>query len=261
MIEVSPSKKGERWERIRLNALKRYPLADILLSDLLPADIAEWRDRRLTENVEGSTVRRELILMSGVFTRCRMEWNWINENPVSFIQKPRPNNPRDRRINSDEVAAICKASGYKIGTPIKTTTQLVGALFLLGIETGMRLGEMCKMRPFDIFLDERFVRLENTKNTTNRTVSLSKDAGLILNDVGAANRFVASGVASSTFKKICKGAKIVGLRFHDTRHEAITRLSRKLQILDLAKMVGTKDLKTLMIYYNPTAQEIAARLD
>ena len=55
-------------------------------------------------------------------------------------------------------------------------------------------------------------------------------------------------------------AGIEDLTFHDTRHEALTRLARKLDVLDLARMVGHRDPRSLMIYYNPTASEIAQRL-
>ena len=54
---------------------------------------------------------------------------------------------------------------------------------------------------------------------------------------------------------------ITDLNFHDTRHEATTRLAKKLPIQDLAKVTGHKDLKMLMRYYNPTVQELAQRLN
>jgi integrase len=50
------------------------------------------------------------------------------------------------------------------------------------------------------------------------------------------------------------------LTFHDTRHEAITRLAAKLNVLDLARMVGHRDIKQLQVYYNAPAEEIAMRL-
>jgi integrase len=56
-------------------------------------------------------------------------------------------------------------------------------------------------------------------------------------------------------------AGIPDLHFHDTRHEAITRLSRKLDVLPLARIVGHKDLKQLMTYYNETAENLAKLLD
>jgi integrase len=62
------------------------------------------------------------------------------------------------------------------------------------------------------------------------------------------------------FRKCRDRAGIVGLHFHDSRHEAITRLAQRLDVLDLARMVGHRDLKMLQAYYNATAEEIAARL-
>ncbi len=50
------------------------------------------------------------------------------------------------------------------------------------------------------------------------------------------------------------------LHFHDLRHLAITRLAKKLPILDLARMVGHKDLRMLQIYYNESAEAIAQML-
>jgi len=55
--------------------------------------------------------------------------------------------------------------------------------------------------------------------------------------------------------------KIKDLTFHDTRHEAITRLAKKLDVLDLARMVGHRDIKQLLTYYNKSAKEIASQLD
>jgi integrase len=55
----------------------------------------------------------------------------------------------------------------------------------------------------------------------------------------------------------CKG---LDLNFHDARHEAITRLAQKLNVLELARMVGHRDLNMLQIYYNETAQQLAKKL-
>ncbi|WP_058048192.1 tyrosine-type recombinase/integrase [Janthinobacterium sp. Ant5-2-1] len=64
----------------------------------------------------------------------------------------------------------------------------------------------------------------------------------------------------SLFRKAVTRAGIEGLIFHDARHEAITRLAKKLNILELARMVGHKDIRQLQVYYNETAAEIAKKL-
>lgn len=52
--------------------------------------------------------------------------------------------------------------------------------------------------------------------------------------------------------------------FHDTRHEAITRMvnNQKLPVEILAKVTGHKTINVLVnTYYNPTASEIAKMLN
>ena len=62
------------------------------------------------------------------------------------------------------------------------------------------------------------------------------------------------------FRRARDTTGIKGLTFHDTRHEAITRLASKLNVLDLARMVGHQDIRQLQTYYNATADDIAAKL-
>jgi integrase len=63
------------------------------------------------------------------------------------------------------------------------------------------------------------------------------------------------------FRKLKKMAEVEGFTFHDTKHLACTRLAQKISVFDLARMVGTRDLRTLMIYYNASATDIAKKLD
>ena len=52
-------------------------------------------------------------------------------------------------------------------------------------------------------------------------------------------------------------AMVDDLTFHDLRHTAVTRLAKKLDVMALARMIGHTNLKTLMIYYNPKASDLA----
>lgn len=64
----------------------------------------------------------------------------------------------------------------------------------------------------------------------------------------------------SNWRKAVKAAQVVDLHFHDSRHLAITRLSKVLGLLELARMVGHRDLRMLQFYYNESAAETAAKL-
>ena len=43
--------------------------------------------------------------------------------------------------------------------------------------------------------------------------------------------------------------------------DALFRNAKKLNVLDLARMVGHKDLRQLQVYYNETGEMMAARMD
>ena len=56
-------------------------------------------------------------------------------------------------------------------------------------------------------------------------------------------------------------AGIEGLRFHDLRHEAITRLFEKgLNIMEVASITGHKDLRMLRRYTHLKAEDLARKL-
>jgi integrase len=125
----------------------------------------------------------------------------------------------------------------------------------------MRLGELCKLTNEDIDLQNRFVTLKDTKNGEKRHVPLTLKAVELFKKVINSKLTLDPGVGSTLFRRATRFAQIDDLTFHDTRHEGLTRLARKLDVLDLARMVGHRDPRSLMIYYNPTPSEIAARLD
>lgn len=84
--EVSPKKRGHRWEAIRLEKLGQDPIARVRLADLCATIFAEWRDRRLHE-VSPASVAREMSLLSAVLTQVRREWRLISVNPLSDVRK------------------------------------------------------------------------------------------------------------------------------------------------------------------------------
>ena len=53
--------------------------------------------------------------------------------------------------------------------------------------------------------------------------------------------------------------QIPDLHFHDSRAE-VWRLSGKLDVMELTRVIGHRDLKSLLIYYNPSADDLADRL-
>ena len=261
--EVSDGREGGRWEALRLSKFERdMPFVDKLMSAVSSEDVALWRDSRLREVKPGS-VLREMGLLHSVFEMARREWRWVQANPMNDVGRPKRPKPRKRRITPDEIARIVLALGYTGGKPT-VASQRIAVAFLLAIETGMRSGEIVRLRPHDLHLRDRWLHIPKSKNGDERDVPLSAEAVRLLRLMEPFTDPVfrlTDKVRDVLFREARDAAKIEGLTFHDTRHEAITRLARKLDVLDLARMIGHRDVRSLMIYYNATATEIAKRLD
>lgn len=255
--EVSPGKRGARWELLRLDALAKDTLANVKLFDLRPSDIAGWRDRRL-KSVSGSTVNREMNLISNVFNIAVKEWHWLKESPTKDVRRPREAPPRDRIIAPGEIETLCLVLGFD-GTHIETIGARVGAVFLFCIETAMRSGEACSLGPSAV--RGRVAHLEMTKNGFPRDVPLSKKALELWALTGGQGFGLTSRQVDANFRKARAKTGIDDVVFHDTRHTAITRLAKKMDVLALARMTGHKDIKQLMTYYNESAEEMANYLD
>ena len=262
--QVSTKKKGARWESIRLKRFETYPLADLRLAMVQREDIEYWIDYRLKEGVKPSSVNRELNLLSHCLTHAR-RWRWMAHNPMDDLHRPKNPPHRDRLISEGEIKLVLTSAAYSEDLPVVTQKQKTAVAFLLAIETAMRAGELCSLYNHHIDYDKRTAYLAETKNGHPRLVPLSTEAVRLFKRLPPVEEGpifgMASGTLSTHFKRIVKDTGIEGLTFHDTRHEAITRLAKKLDVLDLARAVGHKDIKQLMTYYNQSAAELAKLLD
>lgn len=251
---IAEAHKGSQPEISRLNQLDKSTLAVVSLDMLTPAKIAEYRDKRLKE-VGPSSVRRELIILSALLKVARDEWGWIRSIPTESVTKPTIPPSRRRGVSDDEVKKVTEQLlKARIG-------KQVADMFALSIETGMRLGEICGIKWDDVA--DKSVTLPETKNGDRRNVPLSHKAREIISGrEGIDNESVftlSSSVASKTFQR-ARDKCVPDLHFHDARSEAITRLSKKLDVMQLARTIGHRDLASLMIYYSESADSLADKL-
>lgn len=264
--EVTPSKRGQRWETVRLTSWltsldhRALPLHK-RLSDLSPEDIAAWRDARQSQRLGGNTILREMGVLSAVLEHTRREWKWITTNPVRDVRKPRTPDHRERVITPGEVAKMCEQMGYSEDAPVTTASQAVAVGFLLAMETGMRCGEVFGLKWSDVH--GAYVRLRQTK-TVPREVPLSREARRLIERMKGRDKVevFAVGVKSvdTLFRRARERAGLSGFTFHDSRHSAATRLALKVDALTLCKIFGWKNASQALQYFNPKASDIAERL-
>lgn len=253
--EVSPKKAGARWEKLRLAAFGLHPIASKALSRITAADIASWREDRL-QSVSGATVRREMNLWQSLFEVCRKEWKWIDHNPVDDVKKPPSPRSRQRGVSSLEIEAL--EPHY-----LSPSEREVFKGFLLGIETAMRAGEMWSLDRSQVDLDLGVAHLDKTKNGDQRDVPLSPRAISLIRELFADGRwtlFAMSNQARDVHFRAGRDRSGIDVNFHDSRSEGISRLSKTFDVLELARVVGHRDIRSLMHYYRTDAAALARRL-
>lgn len=260
--DITPTRKNPRWEEVKLACLRRDPLAKRKLAGLNCDDLASWRDARLGK-VKPATVARELTLLRAVLEYVRKPpLRWIHANPMQDVAWPTTPPGRRRRVTPEEVTAVRLAFGIGKDYQAGTQTQRVGLSFLFALETAMRSGEIVALDWRDVKLSARYVILRATKNGDSREVPLTQAACDILRALpgNEGSVFGLTDALRDALWRKNRPASLRDLNFHDSRGEAVWRLSRKLDLMQLAQVTGHRNYNSLQHYYRATAAELAMQL-
>jgi len=250
--EIVPLKKGAKRDMIRVKFWQREQLSQKGIGTIKQVDVAKWRDARIASGLSGSTVTKDLALLSHVFTIAIKEWGFPLTNPVTMIRKPKAAAGRDRRLLDGEEPRI-----------LDSASPEMRAFIIIAIETAMRRGEIHALKRS--WVRGRVAYLPDTKNGSARAVPLSNRAIEAVNSLplridGNLWQYTID-TYTKTFDRICEANGIEGLRLHDLRHEATSRLFEKgLDIMQVKSITGHKSLQMLNRYTHLKADELAKLL-
>ncbi|MDO9616215.1 MAG: site-specific integrase [Pseudomonas sp.] len=185
--EVTSKKRSSASELSRIQAMQRHPLALRSLASIRGSDMATYRDTRLEEGMAPSTVRRELALISHVFTIARKEWRMESlSNPVELIRQPSVDDARERRILSADVwtrkdgKLVCEHLDELEMIYRHSRSAELPKIVAFAVETAMRRSEITGLLRANVNRDKRVALLPVTKNGSARGVPLSSKAAEIL---------------------------------------------------------------------------------
>lgn len=272
--EVSRRKRGHRFEALRFAAFQRdFPtLCERPLHTITPTDIGEWRDARRAV-VSDSSVQREANLLRNVWTRAILEWGWCPEpSPWSRVKLPSEAPPRTRRSSKSELKRLVRHMGYVTGKPPSTLQTEVAWAYMVAQHTALRAGEVLSLSRSSVNLTDRVMRLDTHKTVERegtRFVPFTKKARRLLAQLDAAALAagrdeyftISAGSLDTLFRKGRDNVLIKGLQFRDSRASALTRLSKRMDVLRLSRISGHRDLNILLkAYYRESAAEVAATI-
>jgi integrase len=264
----SVHKKIVRSETYRLQILiKRWK--DLTLKQVDKQAVLSLRDDLLALGRSGETVNHYFNTLSKLFQMVNSEWDLPLQNPVKGVKRMPPAKGRTKRIAAATEQLL-------LGSCDALSLPLLRSIIQFAIQTGMRRGELMGLTWADIDLPNRKAYLHDTKNGDPRQVPLTQDAVAILSALSkdeSGRAFPMSLVMLRIqFERVCLFAKkqytesgtnpFDDLRFHDLRHEALSRLSDAgLNVIELSHISGHRTISMLKRYVHCSHTAIFMKLD
>lgn len=260
------------WKSARsgLEILRRH-FGHLKIRDITAEDLKEFKELRLGTRTKRrgvrriSSVNRELALLRKVL-HVALKKRWIPFSPfeggqlISLADEVK----RTRVLSRDEESRLLAAC--------ETTKRAhLRAIIICGIDTGMRSGEMFKLKWREVDLEGRRISLVafNTKTETPRVVPITKrllaEMERLWHGSVRDRESLVFGIVTNikrSWKSACDVAGIRGATPHDLRHTAATRMiGQGMELAEVARILGHADIRTTYRYVNLTHDTVGKAME
>jgi integrase len=272
----------------KLTYWKCSEFANWSLVSLRPADLLRWRRVVLDEdNAEygeatGSDAKvgpQTVIHRLNVLAQVYQHWSLAHDQQLTcpVIKGIRPSLPsgRDRRLDSCPNESGLDEEARLLNAAAESSRPWLRAAVVIALETCMRQSELAGLTWGRVRLDVEYpyVDLPKTKNDRARRVPLSCRAveafeslrpAVVVGVIGKLSVLsveTGRGIAHA-FRDAVSDEQFPDLRWHDLRHEAISRLFEFTDLRDHEIMAISGHLRAEMLkrYTHLRADRLAARL-
>lgn len=221
-------------------------------------DVSEEDIIRFQEHLKNTPIQfnRCKSILSKAFSLAEL-WGYRpkNSNPCRGIQKY-PEKKKERFLTAEELERLDTVLKMQEVLRISSPYSLTAIRMLM--YTGCRLSEIITLKWQDVFLEEGYLHLKESK-TGEKTVPLNESARKVLTHLKQekANPYVFKGEKPGTclttlktaWGKIRKLAHLEDVRIHDLRHTfASLAIKQGVDLYTVSKLLGHKDIHTTTRY-------------
>ena len=272
VIERKAESTLDREKYSRAKLLKWFG-DDMPLGQIDAMMVSEYQRERLAVGGSNSSIRQELSMLSKMFELARREWQLPVGNPVADITRVPPDRGRERFLSEKEAALV-------ITEAKKSRNEKFYPYVLLLLHTGMRSGEVAKLRPEALNLEKHTVLVKETKSGRPRNVPLTSTAVEVLDSVtpyksgylflkeqhlkSSSTMLRPGSVFRECWKRLLERLKIQHqedpdqfplvphFTVHDLRHTAGSHLLKQgVDIRIIADILGHSTLQMVLRYTHP----------
>jgi integrase len=261
------------WGKTKAFDLKwlRHEFGSLTVSDLNSDIIVKTFRQSNKDGAGGVTIGARIGYLIGVLSVARSVWHLdaplqaaqdarLALKSISLVTKAAR---RDRRVSDAEITKLLTfCDKFESQVPY-------GELIRFALASGMRAGEICRIRWDDLNEADRTIIIRDRKHPTDKVgndtvVPLLSATGLdafaiIMRQPRDTERIFPIDVRTltSVFPRITARLGLDDLHFHDLRHEAVSRLFEAgYQIQEVALVSGHRDWGQLRRYTHVRAKDL-----
>jgi integrase len=224
--ETQDTKRSAERDAWTVKRLQPY-FSGRVLNDLKRSDVRGYIAARTAAGVKGSTINRELGLLSSALNRARLDWDWEIPNPAQGMREREPEGRKVFLTRDQFDTLLVTASGQK-------RAPYLADLIIVAVMTGCRKGELLGLEWSRVNLAANVIVLRgsDTKAGKSRLVPINeaaKDALQRRLQFRQKHCPEASSVfcgpdgkrmvaVKASYRAACEASGLRGLRFHDLRH-------------------------------------------
>jgi integrase len=260
LAHVKQTKQNRSWKRTQqcLSHLDKF-FGGRKLNNITSKDIDDYklfRQKQMSKNGKypaSATINRELACLKNLFNLAKRWKKFFGENPVSEAGLLGIDNQVERILNPDEEGRL-----------LDSCAPHIRPIIITALNTGMRKGEILSLRWENIDFDNNSITIQATNSKTKKMKRIRINSALrkLLLELklgSGGSEFVFLGVDKkpiksfrTAFSKACKRAGIRGLRFHDLRHTAATRMIEGgANLVAVSHALGHSSINMTMRYAHP----------
>jgi integrase len=256
---VSINKKGYDQERYKINKIIRSDIADKTLFQLTSIVLFEFIEQQ-KKLYTASTVNKSITIVNLALNFAeRFLGISLNKNPLKFIKRLKESQFIGQVIESHEEVLLLKHAEF-------SKLYWLKVAIILGIDCGLRRGEILKLKAEDINFKNNTAVLKDTKNGETREIGLSSRAIQELKKLpvsidGKIFPCKRSDTFTFYYRQLQRWSG-VKKRFHDTRHTFASRKTTQgWSITEIAAQGGWKQLQVLKRYTHIKAEYLAKKMN
>jgi len=134
--------------------------ANTLLSKIDVLDLERLKSKIINQGLAPATAKHILVLIRQLINKAILWGMWKGENPVKKVKLPKLNNSRERFLSYEEAHILLRELE-------KVSPQLTN-ISLLSLHTGMRAGEIFKLKWSHLDMGNNLIHVADPKNIRPR---------------------------------------------------------------------------------------------